>query len=402
MNKYYILTLISLITSSNFAEAESCKSDPAFQAINDTADSFYYPPEMIGSCAYEEHRNLTPKVKVDIANKAKKFLLDHQSKVANSIERLTINSDRTNWSELQQLDPNAKNISGFITNAKKSFGDKFSSEETQSRLIEAAQAYSKNCVSGDVNFELPEDTDQSILTIRTEIGDDLNATVSELNKDIKLNEKSNPLNFNVYSNPIRMHSILRQSPTYKNYEIPNVSLFEDNASTIDPEKLNALKAEISAQLKSDKAQCTKNVKSIQITSSSNLLANTGGKPQDRFNFKALSDNRAKKTSAELTKLFDGKNVPIKINSDGSNGNGSSGICPYEAVLEKNAVKIQMKKNFTDEEKENLEKSKFVKVFFEIEETGSGCNKNPAAAASNTNKPVNYAVSKRQQIKISCK
>ena len=377
MNKYYILTLVSLITSSNFAEAESCKSDPAFQAIKDTSEAFYYPPEMIGSCAYTAHKNSDKTEEINIRNSAAEFLAINKSKVGNSIDGLSIDTDR--------LASNTKDISGFIKKAKDSFAKKFGSPATLDRLATAAESYSKNCVSKDVKFELIENPNH----LRTAIGKDENA-LKKLKDGIEGNEKTNPEDFNVYSDPIQMHSTLHPQPNIKYHRIDDASLFKDNESTIDPEKLEKLKVTITDKLKkdTDPANCTRTVKAIQIFSSSSLLANTknpnlkDSKNTDfRYKFLELSQDRAKKTQAELEKFL-GNKFAVKIDPNGYNGDGSSGICPYTFKLDPktNRVLIGMKKeidkdHWTKEDEDNLTNSKFVKLKLELEES-DGCKIDP--------------------------
>lgn len=151
----------------------------------------------------------------------------------------------------------------------------------------------------------------------------------------------------------------------------NVSgVFKDNAwssSTLDEKLAGEATDEVVGCIK-DRLAKGANIHHISIVASASALNNTG-EAATRFckkGFLALSEARAKAAQENiLPKLFSkaGANAAdfndkIQMNFQGSNGDGTSGPCPYEIVNDKEVLKAKYR---TAEGKRELDKNKYIKI-----------------------------------------
>jgi hypothetical protein len=149
------------------------------------------------------------------------------------------------------------------------------------------------------------------------------------------------------------------------------SLLPDNEwdlSKIDSKGLNQMSEALSSCIQ-DRLSKGAKIHHISIASSSSALNNTN-KAAEMFcpkGFLALSKARA--TSANETfvpKILSGtelKNVPVKSQFKGQNGDGTSGPCPYTIV---NGVEVYKEKYKTESGKKSLDEYKYVKLHVTFE------------------------------------
>ncbi len=154
-------------------------------------------------------------------------------------------------------------------------------------------------------------------------------------------------------------------------------LFEDNVSNIsslDKEVLNGTTNELSTCIQKALADRAK-IHHVSIVSSSSALNNTGdaAKRFCRKGFLGLSEARAKSVKDKiLPEIFSKAGQPnfdysskVKMSFTGSNGDGTSGACPYTIVDGKEVLKDKYK---TSSGKRELDKNKYVTVHVTFEET----------------------------------
>ena len=87
------------------------------------------------------------------------------------------------------------------------------------------------------------------------------------------------------------------------------------------------------------------VNTVQIESSSSLLRSQityelgHETPQASWDFKTLSSRRAQEIKNKIRESYGLRDEQLATNSSGSNGNGTSGACPYKLVKKKNEHRI---------------------------------------------------------------
>lgn len=138
--------------------------------------------------------------------------------------------------------------------------------------------------------------------------------------------------------------------------------FADNMWDIDSDKLSGdPEYETFKKCINDmKAQGLK-LTSVNVTASSSQLNNTGeaSKYFCAKGFKGLSEARGQSAKKHLVSELGFKESEVKVTSNGSNRNGSSGDCPYELVNGKERLKKEYYRG--EAQREILDDAKYVKV-----------------------------------------
>lgn len=152
--------------------------------------------------------------------------------------------------------------------------------------------------------------------------------------------------------------------------------FENNKYDVTPKELSALletkeAQDVSACIKSRIAQGAK-LHHISINSSASALNNTF-EAKERFcekGFLGLSEARAETARNKILpglfehagqEDFDFSKIDIKVNALGSNGNGTSGDCPYQAKYDKKGREVLKPYYNTPAGKAELDESRYVKL-----------------------------------------
>lgn len=167
-------------------------------------------------------------------------------------------------------------------------------------------------------------------------------------------------------------------------------LYKDNAWSA-----SSLNSQLAGEATSELATCIKDavargakIHHISVVSSASALNNTGeaAKKFCKKGFQALSKARAEAArETVLPQLFSNSGLDpatyqskVILNYDGSNGDGTSGPCPYTI---KNGVEVLKDEYKTAEGKKNLDSSKYVnlQVTFEALKTGVKDDKTHYAA-----------------------
>ena len=276
----------------------------------------------------------------------------------------------------------------------------FRSEEKQKAMQDFAIAHA--CNSG-VTFNLVPKEGMRTQVITPEA--DLTQLTNEFQKQInEEQEKSHSLV--ECSKPVKMHSNLKPVKDNFTLDISGQTFFKDNSSVLESNKLKAIHHKIDLELKKlERPGCTIFIKGVQISASANQFANSS--EIGRYNFLKLSTDRANYLNDHIQAYFDSekiqkKNVKVakdlytSIDPTGSNGDGTSGTCPYEARLEAGKFLIEPIKNI---DKASFEKYKSGSVYIETESSGKNCSQEDSNLKQ---EPVNYLASKCFEAQISCK
>jgi hypothetical protein len=197
------------------------------------------------------------------------------------------------------------------------------------------------------------------------------------------------------SAPILQEMPLEAAPTQSYVDLNEEDFFEDNKTNLNQAQQQRIRERINQALKPAKG-CKKIVKSVNVKTSASALANTGpvwGTPDKRFNFRALSEERAGnlaemvsshlRTQSGLSggglKIEDSAKVAT-TNSNGENGDGTSGPCPYEMreVQAGDGSDSGKKKVVRKEGLEaGLKKAKFARIHIEtVDQCGPDQNSDP--------------------------
>lgn len=172
------------------------------------------------------------------------------------------------------------------------------------------------------------------------------------------------------TNVEKFHSKLEPVLERESVDISKSDFFANNQSELSESKINNIISSIKKKLTSNKPNCEKKIKSVQIETSASQLANSD--EVGRWDFLKLSKTRAEFLSvAVASKLKLDREVKIDINPRGKNGNGTSGPCPYKLLkTKKNTFEVERDSNVSEQE---LEKARFGNISFEIDEVGPGCD-----------------------------
>ncbi|MBI2606505.1 MAG: hypothetical protein HYW49_10545 [Deltaproteobacteria bacterium] len=162
-------------------------------------------------------------------------------------------------------------------------------------------------------------------------------------------------------------------------------MYEDNASDTDLSKLGS-DADFKKCIETAKANGAK-IDKITVNSSASSLNNTGEaeKKYCKKGFLDLSKARAEDVKSNvLPKLlppeFAGKVSDATVISNGANGDGTSGPCPYEIVDGKEKLKAEYQ---TPSGKKQLDGYRYVKVNVSFVQPWKPANQQPTHYAYNT-------------------
>jgi hypothetical protein len=245
---------------------------------------------------------------------------------------------------------------------------------------------------------------------------------SELSERIKNAESSGDT---FCSEPARMNSLLESIPKRESLTLTQEEFFADNQTTLTPAQLKRIQAKVDQALLPSALGCKKTIKSVDLQTSANALANTGsiwGTPENRFNFESLSGERAQSLADLVTSHLatrsssSGGTIEIldtakeaRIDSSGENGDGTSGPCPYEMKNVsgdqggESGKKMIVKKPGVDKQFENrLKEAKFARIDIETIENCPAVKEEDEVSGSGTQKRVNYFATKCFHAEVSCK
>lgn len=182
----------------------------------------------------------------------------------------------------------------------------------------------------------------------------------------------------------------------EDFDIGDEDFFGNNEADLSPEKVQRIMSKITESLKSDKADCQKKVKLVQISTSANQLANS---PEiGKWEFLKLSTSRANFLAGIVkNNLKLDPKTPILTDPTGENRDGTSGPCPYVAFKEKNGTYSVKLKDISKMQKV-LKDARYGSISLEVEEVGKGCLK---SEVSNARPEHEYFASKCYSVGIEC-
>jgi hypothetical protein len=213
----------------------------------------------------------------------------------------------------------------------------------------------------------------------------------------------------VFCSPIvkRSSALVEAAGTSVAYDIPKDLFFADNQSTLPKEKMDSIKAALVKKLTEPDENCKKKViDSIDIITSSNLMANSDA--IGRWDFKSLSDHRANFIVGQLADLFaDQKENPAfprfdkgsnfesvtTVDSNGENGDGTSGVCPYQKRVENGLFIVERDPKI---KAADVAKNKYAKI-----NVGISCVDQSKGGKVVESKAVPYFASQCYSIQVSC-
>lgn len=193
----------------------------------------------------------------------------------------------------------------------------------------------------------------------------------------KIKEIENQEGVTVCSSPAYNYSALQPVKQKIQFELEDDVFFDDNQWHFSDAKSAKFKKMVDAKLKSNRPNCERKIKSVQIETSSSLLRNQikdelgHENPQLSWDFKTLSTRRAEEIKNKIKESYGLREEQLNAGSLGSNGNGTSGPCPYKLVKEKNGT-YNVIRNGIDEKE--LKKHRYGKINIEYQEVGDGCLK----------------------------
>lgn len=181
----------------------------------------------------------------------------------------------------------------------------------------------------------------------------------------------------------------------EDFSIGDEDFFANNEHELSPDKVKRILGKISKSLKSDKPECEKKIKSVQISTSSNQLANS---PEiGKWDFAKLSKNRADFLAEVMKENFKIDAKDILTDPSGMNGDGTSGPCPYSAVKGKDGTYSISLKDIT-KMKKALNDARYGSISVEIAEEGKGCLK---TEQENIRPEHEYFASKCYSVGMEC-
>jgi hypothetical protein len=275
-------------------------------------------------------------------------------------------------------------------------------DSLKQRIVE--QAKKKFCVSG-VKLDVIPGAGLTTELLKASAGD-VDQALAKLNSRLQKTE-SNPDQVWFCSKAVPMRSALYEVSGLVSFDIPKDSFFADNQSSLDELKITALKNKLKQQLASPPG-CTRTVKSVQIETSSNAKANSDA--VGRWDFASLSAKRAEYLKSQVAQMFaeekSNKNFVkmndfaaiTRVNSAGSNGDGTSGPCPYREVVQANGRRL-IEKDPAVWNAPEMESSKYARISFEIQDEGLSCRHGPDYQSLKTQP---YVGSQCFAVAISCK
>ena len=262
--------------------------------------------------------------------------------------------------------------------ALKNFQKKLAELESKSLSLKVEKAKKdlkkigiKKMCGQNANFSIiPQNGFKTSRALTTSDGED---AFKKLSQKILSLESQKHENSKFFCSPITEHySLLQPVENKLEIELKGTTFFNDNEFALNERQKNGIDAAVSEKLKSlTTGNCKGVIKDVQIISSSSLLRNRiviNGEVDEKksWDFKGLSNARAYSIGNHLVEKYKISKKIIHPYTNGSNGDGSSGPCPY---------KMDDNKNVYVDKTIDLEPYRYAKASIEFEQVGSGCKKN---------------------------
>lgn len=212
----------------------------------------------------------------------------------------------------------------------------------------------------------------------------------------------------ICTEPITKAHSIQDISTVKKIPLEAASFFEDNQSELSSAAKEAFRKQLLKSLE-QKPGCVGIIKSIQISTSANALANSS--EVGRWNHLDLSKARANFLRDEAAEILSGapnvtklsRNHLVKITDidfSGENGDGTSGPCPYRVQFKNGSPDGIQTLSATElaKIKTELKESKYGEVKVELDYTGPGCEK---GKISGSIRHAAHAASKCFRVEATC-
>lgn len=212
----------------------------------------------------------------------------------------------------------------------------------------------------------------------------------------------------ICTEPITKAHSIQDISTIKKIPLEAASFFEDNQSELSSAAKEAFRKQLLKSLE-QKPGCAGIIKSIQISTSANALANSS--EVGRWNHLDLSKARANFLRDEAAEILSGapnvaklsRNQLVKITDidfSGENGDGTSGPCPYRVQFKNGSPDGIQTLSATElaEIKSELKESKYGEVKVELDYTGPGCAE---GKTSGSIRHAAHAASKCFRVEATC-
>jgi hypothetical protein len=374
-----ILNFIVIILSIRITHAIECSSvsDPKVKNMIEDLSQITVDEKFLGSCAVNDDIAKQASWKDNIDQKVKNIKLEYERldqlfthlEVDGVTEEMLyknkIPRDKIAEFNVFKKDPKKKQLEQEV---KKGLKDKLIKMNDKLKTM----AKQKNCVHDAEFVILPKegfDRSHETITSKEEALKDIQKTIQKIETEGGTTICSQPVGNISQLEPVRNKVYL---------ELGDDVFFADNSWTFDDTKSAKLKKMIDEKLKSNRPNCERKIRSVQIATSSSLLRNQitdplGNEiPQASWDFYTLSKLRAKEIKDKIKETYglEDNQIP-KPNFLGENGNGTSGPCPYKLVKNPNGT-YKVIRNSIDEKE--LKKHRYGKINIEFEEVGDGCLK----------------------------
>lgn len=442
----------SFLFASVSSHGEICKHSDAGDAAQQASkfiDSQYYPEDLIGSCAVVDHKSrngwrLTTESKVssflsqdrtafvhkilkdqsfdlnrgainmetfkEYGNQyrayeaAKAKFQDPKESAFKSNNKLDMENA---WREVLKLTKKMDaQRAEWLQNYEKDLLSQLSNDDIKRALIEKTN--SKYCSNG-VNYSFVADPGMNVALFKKN-GSEENArkVLDDQIKSILSNNtnKDGDGFVHVCTKPVHRRSSLLSVSTTASFDLDAQSTFISNKAIMSQASINNIKNKLKKLLTSSGKDCVKKIKSIQVQTSSNPVKNDP--PNKPWGFMDLSSDRSEYLKQQVGAFFEehksdkdfklaGKfDDIVDVDPTGSNGDGTSGTCPYHVVPQKDG-KFLIERN-PAVSKAEMTSSRFGRVMVEVSEEGPGCS---VAAGQKTAEDEEYVASKCFTVQINC-
>ncbi len=400
MKSIITFQFIALFLTIKAAHAIECSnvSDPKLKNMMENLSQITVDEKFLGSCAVNDEIAKQASWKDNVDEKIKSLLREDYEKLDDAFsDELLDGLSPTKLYEEGKLSAEYKYKHKILVlnqvNKEKGLLNKKIKEKTE---ILKKMTANKSCVY-DAKFELvPQNglhTSNSQILPKEEALKDIQIKIKEAEKNDGVT---------VCSTPAYNYGGLTQVRNRVEFELGDDVFFADNSWTFDDKKSDNLKKMIDEKLKSNRPNCERKIRSVQIATSSSLLRNQitdplGNEiPQASWDFYTLSKLRAKEIKDKIKETYglEDNQIP-KPNFLGENGNGTSGPCPYKLIKNQNGT-YKVVRNSIDEKE--LKKHRYGKINIEFEEVGDGCLK--VEAPKDTPNHYHYR-SKCYAVKLLC-
>jgi hypothetical protein len=388
------------------AQAIECSnvSDPKVKNMMENLSQITVDEKFLGSCAVNDEIAKQASWKDNVDKKIKRIQRLDYEKLDDAFSDVLLNGQSpSKFIESGVTSNNQEKYFQFKISHNYHVKNRVNDEKflLRKKISEKAEALKKMAVNKscvyDAEFKLVPQN--GIQTSNNQILSKEEALI-DLQSKIKEVEKNEGVT--VCSTPTYNYSGLTQVNNKVEIEIGDDVFFADNQWTLSDTKSAKLKKMIDEKLKSNRPNCERKIRTVQIATSSSLLRNQitdplGNEiPQDSWDFQKLSRLRAEEIGTKIKDSYglEDNQIP-KPNFLGENGNGTSGPCPYKLVKNPNGT-YKVIRNSIDEKE--LKKHRYGKINIEFEEVGDGCLK--VEAPKETPNHYHYR-SKCYAVKLHC-